>query len=45
MWLAHPSKPGVTIIVPVHPSPVKKGLLADILETAGLSIQEFRNLL
>ena len=43
--LVHPEKPGVTIVVPVHPRPVKKGLLADILDAAGLSIQEFRELI
>jgi predicted RNA binding protein YcfA (HicA-like mRNA interferase family) len=43
--LVHPDIPGATIIVPVYPRPIKKGLLADILETAGLSIQQFRDLL
>ena len=43
--LVHPEKSGITIVVPVHPRPIKKGLLADILDTAGLSIQEFRELI
>lgn len=43
--LIHPGKPGVTIIVAVHPTPVKKGAMADILERAGLTIAEFIELL
>ena len=43
--LTHPDKPGRTIVVPVHPRPLKKGALADILETAGLSIRRLRELL
>lgn len=43
--LVHPEKPGVIIVVPVHSRPVKKGLLADILDAAGLGIQEFRELI
>ena len=43
--LVHPHKPGLTIVVPMHPRPLKKGALADILEKAGLSIREFKELL
>ena len=43
--LIHAEKPGITIVVAVHPRPVKKGALADILEKAGLTIGEFRELL
>ena len=43
--LVHPDRPGETIIVAVHPRPVKKGPLADILQRAGLSIPEFIDLL
>ena len=43
--LTHVERPGSTIIVPVHARPVKKGTLSDILETAGISIREFRELL
>ena len=43
--LIHPEKPGISIVVAVHSRPVKKGALADILEKAGLSIAEFRELL
>ena len=43
--LIHSDKPGVTIVVAVHPRPIKKGALADILERAGLSIGEFNELL
>lgn len=43
--LLRPEKPGVVIVVAVHTRPVKKGSLADILERAGLTILEFRNLL
>jgi predicted RNA binding protein YcfA (HicA-like mRNA interferase family) len=43
--LVHPEKPGVIIVVSVHSRPVKKGLLADILDAAGLGIQEFRELI
>ncbi len=43
--LVHPDRPGLTIIVAAHPRPVKKGAMADILERAGLSISEFRELL
>ena len=30
--------------VHVHPRPLKRGALADILEQAGISLQEFREL-
>jgi predicted RNA binding protein YcfA (HicA-like mRNA interferase family) len=43
--LVNANKPGVTIVVPVHNYPVRKGLLSDILEQAGLSISEFKDLL
>ena len=42
--MRHPQRPGV-IIVPVHRKPVSKGTLNDILDLAGLTIQEFRDLL
>ena len=42
--MTHPQRPG-SIIVPVHRKPVGKGMLNDILDTAGLDIQEFRDLL
>ncbi|MCZ6535054.1 MAG: type II toxin-antitoxin system HicA family toxin [Chloroflexi bacterium] len=43
--LIHAGKPNVTIVVPVHNRPIKKGILADILSQATLSIREFRDLL
>jgi len=43
--MVHPERPGVTIVVPVHRRPLKKGTLADILEQAGLSGDELRELL
>ena len=42
--MTHPQRPGV-ISVPVHRRPVSKGMMSDILDLAGLSIQEFRDLL
>jgi len=43
--LRHPERPGATIVIPGHSRPLKKGTLADILEQAGLSADEFRKLL
>ncbi|MBM3924556.1 MAG: type II toxin-antitoxin system HicA family toxin [SAR202 cluster bacterium] len=43
--LVNANRPDVTIVVPVHNRPVKKGLLSDILEQAGLSISELKDLL
>jgi hypothetical protein len=43
--LFHPEYPRRKIIVTVHTAPVKKGALAEILETAELSIREFAELL
>ncbi|MEX1253115.1 MAG: type II toxin-antitoxin system HicA family toxin [Dehalococcoidia bacterium] len=43
--LANDDRPGETIVVPVHRRPLKKGTLADILERAKLSAEEFRKLL
>jgi predicted RNA binding protein YcfA (HicA-like mRNA interferase family) len=43
--LVHPERPEITIVVPVHTRPMKKGALADILDQARLSIPEFIELL
>lgn len=43
--LVHPDKPAATIVVAVHVRPMKKGALADILEKAGLTVRQFRELL
>ena len=43
--LVHPERPENTLVVPVHPRPLKRGTLADILETAGLTVDEFKDLL
>jgi predicted RNA binding protein YcfA (HicA-like mRNA interferase family) len=43
--LAHPARAGETLVVPVHPRPLKRGTLADILERAGLTVNEFKDLL
>ena len=43
--LARQDRPGDTLVVPVHSRPLKRGTLADILERAGLTADEFRDLL
>jgi predicted RNA binding protein YcfA (HicA-like mRNA interferase family) len=43
--LAHPDRPAATIVVPVHRKPLKRGTLADIVKEAGLSLEEFQELL
>jgi len=43
--LTHPERPGATVIVSVHPRPLKRGTLADILKAAGLTVEQFRELL
>jgi hypothetical protein len=32
-------------VIPVHRRPLKKGTLSDILEQAGLSVEDFKDLL
>lgn len=43
--LAHADRPGATLVVSVHRRPLKKGTLADILEHAGMTADEFKELL
>lgn len=43
--LAHAERSGDTLVVPVHSRPLKRGTLADILERAGLTVDEFKDLL
>jgi predicted RNA binding protein YcfA (HicA-like mRNA interferase family) len=43
--LANENRPGETLVVPVYRRPLKKGTLADILDQASLSVEEFRKLL
>ena len=43
--MAHAEKRGARVVVPVHPKPLRKGTLADIIEQAGLTVEEFLDLL
>ena len=44
-YLKHPDKPELRVTVPVHGSDLKRRTLASIIEQAGLSIEEFVELL
>ena len=43
--LKHPKRPGFRVVIPVHSQPLRRGTLADILKKAGLSLDEFKELL
>ncbi len=43
--MTHPNRPGETVVIPVHRRELKRGTLADILEQAGLTTEEFKDLL
>lgn len=45
MHIAHPERPGVTFPIPLHNKDLKRGALADMIKQAGLSQEEFLDLL
>ena len=44
-YFKHPDKPRVLVTVPVHPRDLKRGSLASIIKQAGLTPEEFLELL
>ena len=44
-YLKHPDKPGLLITLPYHKKDLKRGTLQSILKQAGLTLEEFRELL
>ena len=44
-YFKHLTKPGRIVTVPVHPGDLKRSVLASILKQAGLTTQEFLDLL
>jgi predicted RNA binding protein YcfA (HicA-like mRNA interferase family) len=44
-YFEHPTKPGRIVTVPVHPGDLKRSVLASILKQAGLTTEEFLDLL
>lgn len=44
-YLKHPEKTNLLIVVPVHNKPIKRGLLHAIIKDAGLSREQFLELL
>jgi predicted RNA binding protein YcfA (HicA-like mRNA interferase family) len=43
-YFKHPTKPGRIVTVPVHPGDLKRSVLASILKQAGLTTEEFLDL-
>ena len=44
-YFKHPTKPGRIVTVPVHLGDLKRSVLASILKQAGLTTEEFLDLL
>jgi predicted RNA binding protein YcfA (HicA-like mRNA interferase family) len=44
-YLKHPDKTGLRVTVPVHGSDLKRRTLMSIIDQAGLSVEEFLDLL
>ncbi len=44
-YFKHPHKPGRRVTVPVHPGDLKRGVLASIIRQAGMSTEEFLEIL
>ncbi len=44
-YLKHPDKPGLLITLPYHKKDLKRGTLQSILKQAGLTLEEFLELL